>query len=82
MNPMLFLLLLPLLTGCIPYFPWDSSGDRLEGFKTANPLGCTMLSANAKPPASDVTFKAAGGWGMAMTPEEMNTCLDKLKELP
>lgn len=76
------LLLILLLTGCIPYLPWDSSTDRFQAMQELNSHGCGFISGNGTPPASRIDAKVAGGWGVGMDPDKLNTCLEKLKELP
>lgn len=76
------LCVLLLLTGCVPYFPWDSSEDRFRAMKEINSHGCGYLNGNTSPPASHINGRVAGGWGLGMDADKLTSCLDKLRELP
>jgi len=77
------LLLLLLLPACIPINPFSASvSDQIAIQRTNNPMGCGFIKVGGNPPASRIDGGSSFGWGEHMTVAEMNSCLEKLKEMP
>lgn len=71
-----------LLSGCSLIMSGKDVEQHIEMMKQQNPMGCAYVKGSGTPPASRVDGGAAGAWGMEMSVDQMNTCLDKLKEMP
>lgn len=83
MKPCAHLILgLLILPGCSLIMSGKDVDEHIALMQARNGMGCAYLKGNGTPPGSRIDGAVASGWGEGMTADQLDACLDHLKQLP